>query len=549
MRRPLSPRQSRDGKSSRVAVGGSELPPTHGARPPSFFSAPRSARRRCAAVPLLALAGMLLLLAGLVTYSATAVPAGRTVTRLVKAVEGSSKGLSRVVGLYTTTTAVTVAFSVAVLALAAASHTARARLRASLAAAVAAPPRGAPPGRAAHRSLAALALAAVLAAFALAAWCLLLTAAHVSAALAMESAIRGTTQALGTLNAAVSAADRARDVGGGIAKNLDAALRSAPQPAEPGLPLPPGDPAPAAAAALDAAAAAPAAATGAKDLIDRLSPGAARLGAAARRALGPDPAAAGAADGAADGAALDAFTGVLAKLGLIDTAAGAGGGAAAAAAAPPPPARRLLAASTAPAPAATTNLGPDLLGALASLQPSRQDVLTAAAGASRAVETARRSLGAPSGAYGDGAICPSVACLDVRIFPAIASDACVCSEGDLETVRALALEARGLLRASLAGIACMQLGALILLVRLTAEREGVRHQALLLFTDDLAPVAAVGRDVRARRRASRSRASPGPGSRGPSGNGGAGRPPLPCAGRSGGVGVGATVPVWPTALC
>ena len=456
VRRPLSPRQSRDGKSSRVAVGGSELPPTHGARPPSFFSAPRSARRRCAAVPLLALAGMLLLLAGLVTYSATAVPAGRTVTRLVKAVEGSSKGLSRVVGLYTTTTAVTVAFSVAVLALAAASHTARARLRASLAAAVAAPPRGAPPGRAAHRSLAALALAAVLAAFALAAWCLLLTAAHVSAALAMESAIRGTTQALGTLNAAVSAADRARDVGGGIAKNLDAALRSAPQPAEPGLPLPPGDPA---------------------------------------------------------------------------------------------PARRLLAASTAPAPAATTNLGPDLLGALASLQPSRQDVLTAAAGASRAVETARRSLGAPSGAYGDGAICPSVACLDVRIFPAIASDACVCSEGDLETVRALALEARGLLRASLAGIACMQLGALILLVRLTAEREGVRHQALLLFTDDLAPVAAVGRDVRARRRASRSRASPGPGSRGPSGNGGAGRPPLPGAGRSGGVGVGATVPVWPTALC
>ena len=497
-------------------------PPSHSA---SFqhTHTPLSSRRHYA--PLLGSLGVLALLSGLVIYSATAVPAGRATRRLVDAVDGASRGLGRVVTGYVATVAVTLIAAVATLALGAAALAARARLAAHVDAGMATP-RGDLPDRAAFRAVDRVSCASIGATCGLAAWCVLLLGAHVSASLAMESAVRGSEHALVTLGAAAAAANAtlaaARDVGGGV---LDGVLSGGqPQDAPPPLPT---DVAPVAVAPPSSA-----------DLLARLQPAAGALGAAARRALGPDPAATGAADGAADAAALKSVAGALRGLGLI----GGEDGAAAATPPPPPPTRRRAlrqAAASAPAP---SRAGTDLLAALASsLQPSRQDVLNVAARASRAVDDARRAAGAPATGPDTGSVCPSIACLDVRVFPGLASDACVCSAADLETVRSLATTARAFLRVSLVGVAAMYGGASLLSVRLASDRATAAAHGSLLFGGELDGLAARGRERRDRRR-TRASASPGasrppsyvggPGSRAASGTGG--RPPLP--------------PAWPASI-
>ena len=491
--------------------------PSHSA---SFQQQPFIPSSRRHYPPLLGSLGVLALLCGLVVYSATAVPAGRATHRLVDAVDGASRGLGRVVTGYVATVAVTLVAAVATLALGAAALAARARLAAHVDAGLATP-RGDLPDRAAFRAVDRVSCASIGATCALAAWCVLLLGAHVSASLAMESAVRGSEHALNTLGAAAAAANAtlaaARDVGGGV---LDGVLSGA-QPQDAPPPLPP-DVAP------DAVAPPPSA-----DLLARLQPAAGALGAAARRALGPDPAATGAADGAADAAALQSVAGALRGLGLI----GGQDGATASSPPPPPTRRRALRQAAASAPAPSTRAGTDLLAALASsLQPSRQDVLNVAARASRAVDAARRAAGAPATGPDTGSVCPSIACLDVRVFPGLASDACVCSAADLETVRSLATTARAFLRVSLVGVAAMYGGASLLAVRLATDRSTAAAHGALLFGRELDGLAARGRERRDRRR-TRASTSPGasrpasyvggPGSRAASGTGG--RPPLPPA--------------------
>jgi hypothetical protein len=93
-----------------------------------------------------------------------------------------------------------------------------------------------------------------------------------------------------------------------------------------------------------------------------------------------------------------------------------------------------------------------------------------------------------------------VVCLDVRLFPALASDACVCSAGDLDAVGGLAATARRQLRGSLVGLACLYLGASILAARLTAEAARAAHDGDLLFSDRLEGlVAAAGASAAAAR--------------------------------------------------
>jgi hypothetical protein len=91
-------------------------------------------------------------------------------------------------------------------------------------------------------------------------------------------------------------------------------------------------------------------------------------------------------------------------------------------------------------------------------------------------ESARRVVGGGAGGAGgaggdisDGTVCPSVVCLDVRLFAFLKSDACICTAADLHTVRALAIDVGHRVQGSLVGVVLMYVGASTLLARLAAD--------------------------------------------------------------------------------
>ena len=184
--------------------------------------------------------------------------------------DGPEARLTWLVGVYLTTVAVTVGVSGVAACLAAVSAGARARQRAARDAGIdeaavwpAPPPsfaccgggrrvkqeeqeeegpdggdapasRPAPPSDRAYRALRWLAVVAAGGAWVLAAWMVLLFAAHVSAAMAMSSVVRGTGQAIQSLEAAVAATNQtlatARSAGtalAGLTAGLTAQARQA----------------------------------------------------------------------------------------------------------------------------------------------------------------------------------------------------------------------------------------------------------------------------------------------------------------------------------
>ena len=462
-------------------------------------------------------------------------------------------------GVYLTTVAVTVGAAGCAAGLAAVSAGARARQRAArdagageVEAALAAWPRPPPtlsccggrggggaarrggsnplaPSDRGYRALRWLAVAAAGGAWLLAAWMVLLFAAHVSASMAMASVVRGTGQAIQSLEAAVAGANQtlgaARYAGtalAGLTAGLTAQARQAGAAIRESLP-------PSAGALAEAVRVATH-----REPKPPPAPGAAAaMGAEAGGGLiapPPDPAAAGAADGAADasrrkgaGSSIaaglsSAFEGLVgggeARPGTVAPsarlvaprserveAAADGGGqgqgrrrrlraaevaeaAPAGGAAPPAAATGSPAGATPAAADPTTAAFPrfdpsaaanGMLSIINALQPTQQGMLTAAAGAQRVAESARRVVGGAAGGAGDGGeisdgtVCPSVVCLDVRLFAFLKSDACICTAADLHTVRALAADVGGRVRGSLVGVVLMYVGSSALLARLAAD--------------------------------------------------------------------------------
>ena len=48
-------------------------------------------------------------------------------------------------------------------------------------------------------------------------------------------------------------------------------------------------------------------------------------------------------------------------------------------------------------------------------------------------------------------MCPSLACLDVKMFNFLNSEACICTVNDLNAIRAYAVDAKGHLKTALIG--------------------------------------------------------------------------------------------------
>ena len=51
----------------------------------------------------------------------------------------------------------------------------------------------------------------------------------------------------------------------------------------------------------------------------------------------------------------------------------------------------------------------------------------------------------------DNSVCPSLACLDVKMFNFLNSEACICTVNDLNAIRAYAVDAKGHLKTALIG--------------------------------------------------------------------------------------------------
>ena len=532
-----------------------------------------------------------------------AVPAGLVARELVSAVDGPEARLTWLVGVYLTTVAVTVGAAGLAAGLAAVSAGARARQRAArdacageVEAALAgwvsppaaplccggsrrsregsppAPP--APPSDRAYRALHWLAAVAAGGAWVLAAWMVLLFAAHVSASMAMSSVVRGTGQAIQSLEAAVAATNQtlgaARSAGtalAGLTAGLTAQARQAATSLKQSLP-------PSAGALAEAVRSA---AThhngGGQGAVASPKPppvppgpdGEAREEAAEEEegeqggglttAATAGPASPRQGGGAAIAAGLSSAFKELVGSGEDRPGTLAPSARLVAPKSGPALRRRRLAAEgeesvpteaaadATPAPSGSSSgstvfprfdpsaAANGMLSIINALQPTQQDMLTAAAGAQRVAESARRVVGGASGGLmgdgggiPDGTVCPSVVCLDVRLFAFLKSDACICTAADLHTVRALATDVGKRVQGSLVGVVLMYVGASALLARLAADAARVAVDRGVVWGDLHA--------VHARRRAAARGEGEGPLPGGGGGRRASGPPPPPPPARS-----------------
>ncbi|CAL8472073.1 g11615 [Coccomyxa elongata] len=150
---------------------------------------------------------------------------------------------------------------------------------------------------------------------------------------------------------------------------------------------------------------------------------------------------------------------------------------------PPPPA---AAGSAAQAPQTLSSLADQVL---ATIMPNEENVLQLAGLAAGGATTGRvpgQGQDANTGVvFGSGShdnsVCPSLACLDVKMYNFLNSEACICTVQDLHTIRALSATAQAQLKITLIGLVLLYLGAAVLVARLSSEATMMYYERHILY--------------------------------------------------------------------
>ncbi|EIE23575.1 hypothetical protein COCSUDRAFT_65992 [Coccomyxa subellipsoidea C-169] len=81
----------------------------------------------------------------------------------------------------------------------------------------------------------------------------------------------------------------------------------------------------------------------------------------------------------------------------------------------------------------------------------------------------------------DNSVCPSLACLDIKLYNFLNSEACICTTQDLRSIRELSTAAQGHLNTTLIGLVLLYIGAAVLVARLSSEATMMYYERHIIY--------------------------------------------------------------------